>query len=303
MHEPWVEVLEMDQVFFGRGTEGTEVCVVQRVARERWSARSLCQSTRASLPYHALLFVVSGAGTFRTRGRVGALRPGMVICCGPKTEHEIAAEGPHGLGLTVVEFEGTRAEDLIREHLGDGGLAFEVRDPYTMSGLLDAMLAVAKRGEPLAREVCGAYLTVLLLTLQSGLLRSRAAPTASEATFHACKRLLDKHFATLRSAAEAAKRCRLTPAYLCRLFRRHAGVTPYTYLLRLKMNYAAYLLRRTGGTVKDVAVRLGYDDPRVFSKAFRRVQGMPPGACRQGSGAEAAAWNVEVTESGAAGAW
>jgi hypothetical protein len=46
--------------------------------------------------------------------------------------------------------------------------------------------------------------------------------------------------------------CHLNNAYLCRLFRRYDNPSPYQYLLRLQVNFAAERLQQPGAMVKQV---------------------------------------------------
>ncbi len=78
-------------------------------------------------------------------------------------------------------------------------------------------------------------------------------------------------------AAEAG----LSRAAFAQRFRRAAGDTPAHYLTRLRIQKAMDLLRSTEDNLEIIAGRVGYGDPFVFSKAFKRLQGMSPRAYRR----------------------
>jgi AraC-like DNA-binding protein len=81
---------------------------------------------------------------------------------------------------------------------------------------------------------------------------------------------------------EAARRCHVSYGHFRRLFRRHTGRPPYDYMLLWRMRRAARALRDLSRPVKAVAREVGYDDPRQFSRMFRKKMGMSPTAYRQG---------------------
>ena len=54
------------------------------------------------------------------------------------------------------------------------------------------------------------------------------------------------------------------------------------YVTRWRMHVAATVLREEDATVADVADRLGYASEAAFSRAFKRVAGVPPSAAREG---------------------
>ena len=50
------------------------------------------------------------------------------------------------------------------------------------------------------------------------------------------------------------------------------------------MHVALAALKEEGATVGELADRLGYRSEAAFSRAFKRVIGVPPGAIRRGAG-------------------
>lgn len=63
--------------------------------------------------------------------------------------------------------------------------------------------------------------------------------------------------------------------YFTKLFHRQVGMSPKSYWLKSRMEYARFLLVH-GNEVKSVAAELGYSDPFVFSRLFKKVHGMSP---------------------------
>ncbi|MDE2978909.1 MAG: helix-turn-helix domain-containing protein [Acidobacteriota bacterium] len=73
----------------------------------------------------------------------------------------------------------------------------------------------------------------------------------------------------------------LSPTYLQRIFRAQVGESPAEYTRRLRLERAAWLLRRPGATVTEVALDSGYGAPEAFTRAFRSRFGVSPSAYRQ----------------------
>lgn len=69
----------------------------------------------------------------------------------------------------------------------------------------------------------------------------------------------------------------LSPAYLPELFRTQLGVSVRRYLLHLRVRRARELLL-DGVSVTEAAERCGFAGIHAFSRAFRRVAGVPPSA-------------------------
>ncbi len=86
---------------------------------------------------------------------------------------------------------------------------------------------------------------------------------------------------------QLASHCGVTPAYLCRLFRRHLGITPWQYLEQLRLKVAHYLLRETSLSIADVAFLAGFNDLRHFQRMFQRAYKTAPSQVRKGKGRQA----------------
>jgi transcriptional regulator GlxA family with amidase domain len=80
---------------------------------------------------------------------------------------------------------------------------------------------------------------------------------------------------------DLAVACHMSDAHFCRLFRQITGVTPVRYLLDLRLQEAATMLRRTEKTVTQVACEVGFDDSGYFSKKFREQFGMTPSKAKK----------------------
>jgi AraC-like DNA-binding protein len=72
----------------------------------------------------------------------------------------------------------------------------------------------------------------------------------------------------------------LSRAAFARRFCELVGEPPLKYLTRWRMNVAARILKTTSDSVDAVAVRVGYESPTAFGRAFHRHLRMSPGRYR-----------------------
>lgn len=70
-------------------------------------------------------------------------------------------------------------------------------------------------------------------------------------------------------------------SYLTTCFKKEVGCSPQEYLLKLRMDKAASMLRKTDLPIHTVASEVGYSDPLAFSKMFKQRLGMGPRAYRE----------------------
>lgn len=73
-----------------------------------------------------------------------------------------------------------------------------------------------------------------------------------------------------------------------RAFKEELGVSPYAYLLRLRVERGAELIATTDLPLTRIAVDLGFSSSGRFTDAFKRVHGFPPSLLRTNRKAEGA---------------
>jgi AraC family transcriptional regulator len=74
----------------------------------------------------------------------------------------------------------------------------------------------------------------------------------------------------------------LSRYHFCRLFRREVGHSPYRYLLRLRLERAAAIIRKGHVGVTEAALQAGFGDLGRFNRAFRQRFGCTPSEYRPG---------------------
>ena len=67
-------------------------------------------------------------------------------------------------------------------------------------------------------------------------------------------------------------------------FTELVGEPAMQYLLRWKMHAALKWLKESDATISQLAARLGYESEAAFSRAFKRLMGISPGAARKQAG-------------------
>jgi AraC-like DNA-binding protein len=80
--------------------------------------------------------------------------------------------------------------------------------------------------------------------------------------------------------SELAALVGLTPQYFCSLFKKATSQTPVEYINLIKLRHAKALLLQTELPVREIAHRVGIEDPSYFCALFKRYEHMTPMAFR-----------------------
>ena len=74
----------------------------------------------------------------------------------------------------------------------------------------------------------------------------------------------------------------MSESTLARQLKRITGLTPAKYLQEMRLNQARNLLENEGDlTIREIAFKIGYDDPKAFSKLFKKRFGKSPTASNE----------------------
>lgn len=94
------------------------------------------------------------------------------------------------------------------------------------------------------------------------------------------KRYLEQHVLDAVSLEELSGSFFKSKAQIIRQFKREYGITPYAYLLQIKLQYAKKLLVHTNVSIKEIAARLNFADEHYFSTYFKQVEKVSPSQYR-----------------------
>lgn len=173
--------------------------------------------------------------------------------------------GPHGMAEVTL----SRGDRARLAYFAQQTAAHYPRETVRTPAIADAVLA---------------YLTMLL----SGLSTRRVGPgSASTPALSQPKAIVaratawfQEHLHEGPSVTEVAEALAMSEAHLRRQFHAAGKPSPHRVFSMLRVQEAEHLIRTTDFKLAEIAHRLGYSGPEAFSRTFRRVRGVSPGALR-----------------------
>ncbi len=231
---------------------------------------------RSDFPFFAIEWVERGQGDLWLAGRHYELGPATVFCYGPGIPCRIQSNSENPLVKCFLDARRGPSASMPAYWVPRPGVVTRVASPAELSEVFDGLHREAVRRSRESQAFAAIYLRLLCLKIRAGRSPAPAAGSARHDTFLRCRQSLRDHFRDHLSVESAAGRLGVTPSYLCRLFRENGEISPYQYLLRLRMNHALDLVLASGGLIKQASYSCGFRDPSHFSRLFKQVHGLTP---------------------------
>ncbi|MCM0020358.1 MAG: AraC family transcriptional regulator [Tagaea sp.] len=239
-------------------------------------ARFECRAGPGDRPFEerhetaSIAAVVSGSFTYRTRSGRAALHPGAVLLGEAGACFECGHD--HGTGDLCLAL-GLSREDEI-------GFARPSLGPKAETRILVAGLhALAAARDPLRADEIAAALALRASALAQGTAPAgRAASAREERRIARAVRMIEARAAEKLDLAALAREAAMSKFHFLRVFRRVVGVTPYRYVIDLRLARAMESLARGHESATHAAFASGFGDLSAFVREFKRRYGAPPAA-------------------------
>lgn len=162
---------------------------------------------------------------------------------------------------------------------------FAMHDPF-IDQIGRSLTAELKSNRLGSRLFAGSLTTALSIHL----LRNYASrqPTLAEQVGGLPQRKLQQAIAYMHdrlsenlSLAEIAGELNMSQYHFSRLFKQSMGISPYQYVMRLRIERAKYLLRTTSLTVIVIAQQTGFSNQNQLTIQFRKFTGTTPSNYRK----------------------
>lgn len=169
----------------------------------------------------------------------------------------------------LAPFFGER--DAVLEHLA-GAIGEAVGDNLPGSSLFV---------DPIAQAMASRFLAI-----NGRRPSTQDAPRSSQLSGRHLQRIRDFVEAHLDSDIRLnamANACGLSTEYFVRLFKNSVGVSPYQYVIGLRVERAKALLSDPSQNLSEIALQCGFSHQEHMTRMFRRFTGQTPGRYRRSS--------------------
>ncbi|MBQ4901806.1 AraC family transcriptional regulator [Paenibacillus sp. Marseille-P2973] len=229
--------------------------------------------------HYLIHFILDGQGIFETGNRTYHLKKGQAFLIVPEAVTYYRADAADPWTYAWAGFQGIQAESYLRQ----AGLSME-------SPILDRIAPEIvercirqmhdSRALPSGRDL---KLTSLLYSLFSHMAETNP-PHAPESRkddrqdkyVNKVVDFIGTNYGNKISISQIANFVGLDRSYLCAVFKSRTGSSIQEYLIAFRMNKACGLMGNSLLSIGDIARSVGYEDPLLFSKMFKKEKGLSP---------------------------
>jgi len=232
---------------------------------------------------HFVLHIVgSGEGRFESGGKELELGKGSCFLIRPGVKTAYAASKTKPWSYKWIGFNGSKAESAAsaagfapaRPAIQAGELFGELKEKLDCFERASSLGGAAR---PLA-ETSALYGLLSILARAQGQ-SQEDGPQVSRRELHIQRAMeyIERNHSRELSIDELARHVGVDRTHLAHMFKLVLNSSPSAQLIALRIKKAAELLEsRTDLSVKEIACSVGYRDPLLFSKTFRKLKGLPP---------------------------
>ena len=232
--------------------------------------------------FYLMHFIVSGKGYFHTEQRNYQLQAGDTFLIRPNELITYEADVDRPWHYYWVAFRGEQAEQLLdKAGFSVGKEVVSVTNIELMTSYYQSIYEAFRTASSVASIKASGLLHLIMAAYgenQQLTLSSSIQPHKKEHYIHKqMVQYLTTQYAHPVSIELMAETLGYNRAYLSRVFKQNAGVSPSTYLLHLRLDQARHLLRgRPELTIEQVSASVGIQDALYFSKQFKKHYQLSP---------------------------
>lgn len=223
-------------------------------------------------------YIHSGKGKFCVEDRVYLLEKGQgfLICPDTVTYYQADMEDPWN--YSWVGFHGLKAESYLKS----AGLTLEspiftCGDDY-VSNCFDQMFEAKalQKGREI-RLLGHLYLFLSQLIEQNGKDRfSDQAGSRKEVYVKKAIEYIEMNYSSKMTISEISRHIGLDRSYLGFIFKEQLDTSLQDFLINYRIDKACELMKNDNLSIGDVSRSVGYDDPLLFSKLFKKNREISP---------------------------
>lgn len=229
-----------------------------------------------------LIYCFEGSGHLQTEAWSGEVNAGEVVLLPSGVSHSYHADKYNPWSVYWCHFSGHQAENYISHMDYNAGCpTIEVgHSPVLIAQFRNALNAASQAFNTVAL-IYAANSIKQILSYIAKLIDENSAERRSDVDLDSIQTLMLQNLDKPLSLDYLAQQIGLSKYHFTKKYKQQMGYAPIQHFLKMKVDYACYLLETSDSSVQDIANKVGYDDALYFSRLFKKAMGMAPMAYRR----------------------
>lgn len=238
--------------------------------------------------FFEMVYMKKGNAVFEIAGKPVCLGPNDIVIIKPNQFHKFIVKSESGCDFIVLsfkftnqvnnEFSGISLDDFLNFVRGKESGAFLTLKVSQKNEIITLLNRILK--EKGSNEIASEFLNYLLV-LELFVLISRAlkmewedsikykSPKLKE-LIQVSIHYINNNFERDISIGDIAKYVFLSPSYFTRAFKEETGMSPISFLLKVRIDRAREMLTDTDMKVSDIALSVGFSNQQRFNEIFKK---------------------------------
>ncbi len=248
--------------------------------------------------YYEMVYIKKGTATFMIDGIDVNMVANSLVIIKPQKAHKFIVRSEN-CELIVLYFKLRASGEDSNSHASLKDFVEYIEDEsvgsyiYLKLGKKNDIINVIKRilRERMKPQVWGDFLSCLLV-MELFVLLSRTLKQEWEQSvknrnlklhelLNVAKEYIDQNYAKELTLSQVAKYIYLSDSYFAHSFKDKFGISPKSYILKIRIEEAKELLENTDMKIADVARSVGFSSQQRFNDIFRKFTEMTPLKYRQ----------------------
>ncbi|MFH5187262.1 AraC family transcriptional regulator [Paenibacillus sp. TAB 01] len=244
--------------------------------------------------HYKIHYIHSGKGMYRTPEKTHTLTQGQGFLICPDVLSFYQADAHEPWTYSWVAFKGTNADSYLqRACLTSEQPVFRTAQQETIALCFQQMFQASLMPKSRDLRLLGSlyqFLSILIEDASPSRELEAYAEGADRQQLYVAKAVefIETNYSRSMSIAELADQVGLERKYLTKLFKSRTGLSPQLYVIHYRIGKACEWLADPLLSVAEIAYSVGYKDPLLFSKMFKKMKGLSPSEYRRSLSASSA---------------
>ncbi|HHU20806.1 MAG TPA: AraC family transcriptional regulator [Bacilli bacterium] len=249
-----------------------------------FNANELNFNRQEGYPYYHWLQTFKGQGFFKFGGEKFILNPGKSVLLMPHTPHSYYSDPTHEEEWSTfyITFSGKAIDAILNSLDMNYSAIYEKVENISIIKIIKEMInKIESDDQYLDFELSADLYYFLMMFKKHGKIDRKLATSQSYEKIRPIVEWLELMYPENIGLLEMSKKAKMSPQHLNTLFQETFGMSPYSFLVQLRIREAKTLLITDRSlTLKELSRLVGFNGESHFVSTFKKREGVTPSTYR-----------------------